>query len=667
MALKHAGLSVSFLLCVIVGMTQVCTTLGQNPSTAFPVCGTNTFNQTTVPLCGNKFVPSPCTSDPITDTNPFWYKFKCFSSGTLGFLITPIDLGDDYDWQLWDVTGRNPNEVYTNRNLFVACNWSGESGLTGASSAGKSLVVCAGYGKDLFSVMPTLQQGHDYLLLISHFTQTQSGYSLSFGGGTASITDTTKPGLLETTTSCDATTITVHLNKKMKCQSLVNNGSDFNISPSLANVVSATGAGCNENFDMEFLTLTLDKALPPGNYSVVAKNGTDGNTLKDYCDNSVAVGAISNFTVFPLLPTPMDSMGALTCSPSQLKLFFRKNIRCNSIAADGSDFKVTGPAGVTVSNAAGECSANGLSKIINVQLSQPMVVGGQYTITLGNGTDGNTLIDECGQATPAGSSLNFSIKDTVSAYFNYNVTPGCVTDIVDFLHDGAHGVTQWNWVINNSPANSQQVQVQLPALGEYQVALAVSNGFCADTIATTVVLNDAVKADFELPEALCPQDSALFRDRSKGSVTRWNWEFGNGNGSTDPVPVAQFYPIDLTDHLFPVRLIVFNSAGCGDTISKSLKVVANCRIDVPSAFTPNGDGLNDYLYPLNAYKASDLIFRVYNRYGQVVFETRDWKVKWDGTVGGKKQPTGNYTWVLAYTHKDTGKRFNMKGNTVLIR
>jgi hypothetical protein len=83
--------------------------------------------------------------------------------------------------------------MFYNASLFVACNWSGESGLTGASSAGSKIAVCAGYGQDLYSVMPSLIQGHDYLLLISHFTQTQSGYGLSFGGGTASITDTTKP------------------------------------------------------------------------------------------------------------------------------------------------------------------------------------------------------------------------------------------------------------------------------------------------------------------------------------------------------------------------------------------------------------------------------------------------------------------------------------------
>src|SRR5688500_12749827 len=121
---------------------QDCTELGQNPGTAFPVCGTSVFTQTQVKLCGNREVPSPCNNPLITDKNPYWYKFTCFTGGTLGFLITPANLADDYDWQLFDITGESPSKVYTKSSLFVACNWSGEVGKTGASDAGTSLTVC---------------------------------------------------------------------------------------------------------------------------------------------------------------------------------------------------------------------------------------------------------------------------------------------------------------------------------------------------------------------------------------------------------------------------------------------------------------------------------------------------------------------------------------------
>ncbi|MDE3144151.1 MAG: gliding motility-associated C-terminal domain-containing protein, partial [Bacteroidota bacterium] len=106
---------------------------------------------------------------------------------------------------------------------------------------------------------------------------------------------------------------------------------------------------------------------------------------------------------------------------------------------------------------------------------------------------------------------------------------------------------------------------------------------------------------------------------------------------------------------------------CYKSFKNNITVLPNCYIAVPSAFTPNGDGLNDYLYPLNAYKADHLIFRVFNRFGQIVFETRDWTVKWDGTYKSLQQPSGTYVWTLDYTDMDTGKKVSKKGTTVLIR
>lgn len=272
---------------------QTCTTLGQNPSTAFPVCGTNVFSQTTVPYCGGKPIPGTCSTDLVADYNPFWYKFTCFSAGTLGFLITPNDLADDYDWEIFDITGHNADEIYTNVSLFVACNWSGNTGLTGASSIGTSLQNCAGRGYPTFSSMPTLQVGHNYILLVSHFTlytPSQNGYSLSFEGGTASITDPLLPDVLNASSSCDATQIFVKLNKQMKCSSLAPDGSDFSITPAVTSITGATGIGCNTGFDMDAIMLTMKTPLPPGNYTITLKNGIDTNTLLDNCDRNITPG-----------------------------------------------------------------------------------------------------------------------------------------------------------------------------------------------------------------------------------------------------------------------------------------------------------------------------------------------------------------------------------------
>lgn len=661
--------ALSFL--VFYAGAQMCTTLGQNPSTAFPVCGTSVFSQSTVPYCGGTAIPGKCSeTDGLTDTNPFWYKFTCFSGGTLGFLITPSDLNDDYDWQLFDITGRNANDVYTDASLFVACNWSGNTGLTGASAGGTSLQNCAGVTYPAFSKMPALIVGHHYLLLLSHFTRytpSQNGYTLSFSGGTASITDTTSPKLENVTTSCDATKIFIRLNKKMKCKSLAENGSDFEISFSLAGITEAVSASCKSGFDMDSLELTLSRPLLPGDYTITVKKGTDGNTLLDNCDQGIPVGHSLPFSILPSAPVPMDSLTMVTCAPESLQLVFKKNMRCNSIAQDGSDFVVTGPSPVIVTGAAGSC-ADGVTTSILVSLASAVVKEGIYQIILKKGSDGNTLLDECSQQTPEGSTLSFVVKDTVSADFTYRLSEGCKTDTLQFFQDGRNGANEWAWHLDyNGNSSIQNPVAYFNTFGTKQISLSVSNGFCSDTATREIALGNELKAAFETNNLICPEDTATFLNKSIGDIMSYQWDFGNANISTIKDPPRQMYLALPTEKIYSIRLVIANNIGCLDTAFQDLKVLKSCYIVVPTAFTPNGDGLNDFLYPLNAYKADGLQFKVYDRLGQLVFQSKDWLQKWDGTINGEPQDSGIFVWTLQYTHHDTGKHLFLKGSSVLIR
>lgn len=651
------------------GFTQtVCTGLGQNPGTAFPVCGTDTFSILSVPICGNRRVPGPCTATPLTDKNPYWYKFTCFTAGTLGFVITPNTITDDYDWQIFDITNRNPDEVYTNAALFVACNWSGEGGLTGASSTGTAITRCDGLGVPLFSSMPNLIQGREYLLLVSHFSDSQSGYSLSFGGGTANITDPINPALLKARAPCDGTKISIKLNKKMKCNSLAANGSDFSISPAIAPILSATGIGCSTGFDMDSVVLTLGGIVPPGNYTISIQTGTDGNNLLDNCGRSIPLGQSLPVTVFPLTPTPMDSMTKTGCAPDELQLVFKDPMLCSSIAPDGSDFVVTGPSAVTVAGAAGVCSAGGFTYVAKVRLSAPIQNAGSFQIRLRSGSDGNTIINECGVETIAGSFKTFTTKDTVSALFNTSIRYGCITDTINYTHDGRNGVNSWKWRFdNNINSNSKDTAITWQIEGQKLATLIITNGTCSDTTTASLLLNSRVKAAFESTAIACPGDPVTFKDNSTGPVVTWQWNFGNSNTSTLKIPVAQLYqPSTAPRNILP-QLIVKNSIGCADTATNTIYVLSNCFIAIPKGFSPNNDGLNDFLFPTNAYKAKDLLFRIYNRVGQLIFETRNRTNKWDGTFKGNSQDPGTYVWVLSYTNIDSGIRVEQKGSTVLIR
>ncbi len=648
---------------------QVCSNLGQNPGTAFPVCGSSVFSQNTVAICGNRDVPAPCPNSaaPFQDKNPYWYKFTCFTSGTLGFVITPKNLQDDYDWQLFDVTGHAPDEIYTDKTLFVACNWSAEPGKTGASSAGTSLQFCDGFGVPLFSSRPQLQQGHNYLLLVSHFTNSQSGYSLAFTGGSASITDTTPSRLGAVKAFCDNKRLSIKLNKKMKCSSLAANGSDFILSAPAASVSQAAAASCSTGFDMDSVIVTLTNSLTPGNYSIHIVKGTDANTLLDNCGAAIPDGDSLSFTIFPSQPAAFDSIAPPGCAPDQLMVVFSDPVLCNSVAADGSDFVLSGTSSVVITGATTSCTDN-VSAAVLIKLSAPISLEGTYTVTIKKGTDGNTVINECAAETPEGGKVTFTTKDTVSSDFNYSIQLGCKADTGIFNHKGGNGINTWNWQFGNSAALSQQNPVYVfPGFGRQQVKLTVSNGTCIDSSQVTFSLDNELKADFTAPPILCPQDMATFKDTSIGTVVAWDWNFENGNTSTLKNPPAQAYEPVAADKNYPVRLIVKSDHDCFDTAYKQVKVLYNCYIAVASAFTPNGDGLNDYLYPINAYKAKNLVFKVYNRFGQLVFQTTDFMNKWDGTFKGIRQQTGAYVWTLQYVNIDTGQPFSLKGTSVLIR
>lgn len=649
-----------------------CSTIGQTPSTAFPVCGTSVFEQKEVPICGAEglYVPG-CTGNSdaqYANKNPYWYKFTCFQSGSLGFLIKPKDAADDYDWQLYDVTGLDPNDVFTNRNIVVAGNWAGNPGNTGTSMTGVPYIQCASSydgSEPRFARMPNLVEGHEYLLLVSHYSDSQSGYDLSFEGGTAVITDPTQPDLLSLAHSCDASTIYIKTNKKVKCSSLALDGSDFVIPGSGVSVVAAQSV-C-EGFDSDSLILRLDNPLLPGTYNVVIREGGDGNTLIDNCGNFIPDGNSLPIQILQLQPTPMDSLMPLQCAPEELQLFFEKRIHCNSVSPDGSDFVVTGPVPVVIAGVKMDCGSEGLSSTISLVLSQPLTNGGTYRITLKKGLDGNSIVDECGQQTPV-SFIDFTIKDTVSADFTYNLRQDCTNAEFQFFHDGNHGVTSWNWLLDaNGPAAVQNPNATFPPYGDRNISLVVTNGFCNDSLSKIISLGPELKAAFETEHIICPEDSFDIVNRSTGNIVSYLWTFGDGTSSQELLPVNKTYPQLLTDKQYQIKLTVTSDRGCTDHATAEVKVLMTCRIDVPNAFTPNGDGINDFLYPLNAIRANKLLFRIYNRYGQMVFESTDWQGKWDGTFKGEPQSSGVYAWSLEYTNSDTGEKVSKKGSSALIR
>jgi gliding motility-associated-like protein len=131
-----------------------------------------------------------------------------------------------------------------------------------------------------------------------------------------------------------------------------------------------------------------------------------------------------------------------------------------------------------------------------------------------------------------------------------------------------------------------------------------------------------------------------------------------------PNPVAQYNsPFDGIRY----RVLVFNDAGCVDSAFIKVRVFGTRpTVFVPSAFTPNGDGKNDRLFPIAAGMLRIDYFQVYNRWGQLVYSSSDTESGWDGKINGQLQATSTFVWVVKGVDY-TGVPYSQRGTVTLIR
>jgi gliding motility-associated-like protein len=129
---------------------------------------------------------------------------------------------------------------------------------------------------------------------------------------------------------------------------------------------------------------------------------------------------------------------------------------------------------------------------------------------------------------------------------------------------------------------------------------------------------------------------------------------------------ASFTPVfkGNTDQFYTIHITT--NSGCVTVDTQVVKIIKGVDIFVPTAFTPNGDGLNDILRPTLMGVKELHFFRVYNRWGQLIYQTSTNRAGWDGKVSGQPQGTGVFVWVVEGMGVD-GKSHTVKGTSALIR
>ena len=243
-----------------------------------------------------------------------------------------------------------------------------------------------------------------------------------------------------------------------------------------------------------------------------------------------------------------------------------------------------------------------------------------------------------------------------------SISDSCVfKDIVYSVSDLRNNVSHWYWDFGNGLQEAGPVvrkKFGWEGSRPFTVIAQTDMG-CKDTINRDFSIYD--NDSFAGHDTLVAKNQPVLLNAAGGAdVTyRWSPSVGLNNPNIEK-------PVAILDRDIEYELYSITDKGCESRSSIFIKRYAGADIYIPNAFTPNGDGTNDLLKVLPVgFKSFDYM-AVYNRYGQQVYLTRDWRQGWDGTIGGVPQDAGNYVVATRMTDYN-GNVILRKGVVVLVR
>lgn len=264
---------------------------------------------------------------------------------------------------------------------------------------------------------------------------------------------------------------------------------------------------------------------------------------------------------------------------------------------------------------------------------------------------------------PDDTAKTIRLSPQVKAAF---VTPpsGCIPYTAVFQNTSLGGLNfLWNFGDGTTSAVDNPTHDYLTP-GTYRVSLIAFDSSSCNKIDSTFInisVQNVPTAGFSFTPTQ-PQENTFtqFTNQSAGAINYF-WNFGDGDSSTEVNP-RHIFPATGT---YNVCLVAENEAGCTDTACLPVQALINPLLDVPSAFTPGKFGVNSVV-GVRGFGIKTMNWKIYNRWGQLVFESTSPKSGWDGTYKGKLQPMDVYTYTLDVIFSD-GKKLRKTGDITLIK
>jgi len=259
------------------------------------------------------------------------------------------------------------------------------------------------------------------------------------------------------------------------------------------------------------------------------------------------------------------------------------------------------------------------------------------TVTSNKGCDANTTLP---LLIYPGPDAPVAVEDTscfgYPAFLIAQPQPGQDVDHVNWYTEATGGSPfETNFTFVTPPLTSTQTYY-IEAVSGFgcRSARVEINAYTHDESIGRLVVNDSI---LEIPQAI-----AEFAVIGGSPIATYDWDFGDGNSSTDSAPVHEYK--NAGKYLVTLNYITEN--GCEGQFSQLMEVKELIVVSIPSAFSPNGDGVNDFFY-IDSNLITDIDFKVYNRWGELVFQSQNPDFQWNGfSSEGKRLAEGVYVYLF---------------------
>jgi gliding motility-associated-like protein len=294
---------------------------------------------------------------------------------------------------------------------------------------------------------------------------------------------------------------------------------------------------------------------------------------------------------------------------------------------------------------------------ISVNLASTVI----YTVTISDG---------CG-STPATETVSINVFQIQNPSFTVSSTKGCEPFCVQFSNTSTGTTTAlWNFGDFSPPVVSPVVTHCYTNPGTYSVALMITNAQgCKFTLIKPNIITVYGKpvADFvQHPDIIDLNHADAVFENASVNATSFSW-------SLDGMPMSSQSDFSHTFSqvgCYDVQLVASNigsTGACRDTIIKEICVTEGFNFWMPNAFSPDLDGHNDYFYPQGTgWVDKDYKFEIYNRWGQLIFQSSDTAAQWDGRYGGMRATDEIYVWHV-FVRDIYDDEHDFRGHVLIMR